>query len=238
MYKFLPSKLKSNLYKNYMWLKFLYNNCVALLEKRKVSYSDFSEDLILESIFEGLTGSYVDVGAGHPVIGSNSYLFYKKGWDGITVEPIKLHNVLHRLKRRRDLQINKLIGESKDKVKFYEFNPTQLSTNSDSQYKDMIAKGMKERRTYYLDSISINDVLSKVKNNEYFLTIDCEGYEYRILQGAEQTIRRCRPVIVIEQKPHDAYSKQYGQFAAVALLQEWGMIKLDQVRDDWIMGWR
>jgi hypothetical protein len=71
-----------------------------------------------------------------------------------------------------------------------------------------------------------------------YIKIDCEGFEYRVLQGAEQTIRRCRPVVVIEQKPHDAYSKDYGQFAAIALLQEWGMIKLDQVKDDWIMGWR
>ena len=71
-----------------------------------------------------------------------------------------------------------------------------------------------------------------------YIKIDCEGYEYRILQGAEQTIRRCRPMIVIEQKPHDAYSKQYGQFAAVELLQSWGMSRLDQVKDDWIMGWR
>ena len=83
MYKFLPSKLKSNIYKKYMWLKFLYENFVALLRKSKVSYSDFKEDLILEGIFGSLTGSYVDVGAGHPVIGSNSYLFYKKGWSGI-----------------------------------------------------------------------------------------------------------------------------------------------------------
>ena len=181
MYKFLPSKLKSNIYKKYMWLKFLYDNFVALLGKSKVSYSDFNEDLILEGIFGSLTGSYVDVGAGHPVIGSNSYLFYKKGWSGITVEPIKLHSVLHRLKRGRDHQINKLIGESKEKVRFYEFNPTQYSTNSQTQYKDMTAKGMKERRTYYLDSISINEVLSKVKNKEYFLTIDCEGYDYEII---------------------------------------------------------
>jgi hypothetical protein len=42
---------------------------------------------------------------------------------------------------------------------------------------------------------------------------------------------------VIEQKPHAAYSKEYGQFAAIELLESWGMIKLDQVKDDWIMGW-
>ena len=59
-----------------------------------------------------------------------------------------------------------------------------------------------------------------------------------MLQGAEQTIKRCRPVVVVEQKPHDAYSKQYAQHAAVELLKSWGMIRLDQVKDDWIMGWQ
>ena len=80
-----------------------------------------------------------------------------------------------------------------------------------------------------LDSLNLDNV--------DYIKIDCEGYEYRVLRGAEQTIKRCRPVVVIEQKPHDAYSRDYGQFAAIGLLQEWGMVKLDQVKDDWIMGW-
>jgi len=232
MYKFLPSKLKSNIYKNYMWLKFLYNNCVALLEKRKVSYSDFSEDLILESIFEGLTGSYVDVGAGHPVIGSNSYLFYKKGWDGITVEPIKLHSVLHKLKRGRDLQINKLIGESKDKVKFYEFNPTQYSTNSQSQYKDMIAKGMQERQTYYLECVSINEVLSKVKNKVYFLTIDCEGYDYEIIRMIKWNLIYKPKVIVFEKISNPIQAKEIHQLLSV---QSYSLTKKTKINNIYLL---
>ena len=70
-----------------------------------------------------------------------------------------------------------------------------------------------------------------------YIKIDCEGFEYRVLQGAENTIKRCRPIVVVEQKPHDAYSDQYGQHAAVDLLKTWGMIRVDQVKDDWIMGW-
>jgi FkbM family methyltransferase len=70
-----------------------------------------------------------------------------------------------------------------------------------------------------------------------YIKIDCEGFEYRVLQGAEQTIKNHRPVVVIEQKPHDAYSQEYGQFAAIELLKSWGMIRLDQLKDDWIMGW-
>jgi hypothetical protein len=71
-----------------------------------------------------------------------------------------------------------------------------------------------------------------------YIKIDCEGFEYRVLQGAKETIQRCRPVVVIEQKPHDMYSQHYGQFAAIGLLEDWGMVRLDQVKDDWIMGWQ
>lgn len=101
--------------------------------------------------------------------------------------------------------------------------------NSGHSHLDPNTMGAGDVQVVRLDNLNLHDI--------NYIKIDCEGYEYRILQGAEQTIRRCRPVVVIEQKPHDAYSKQYGQFAAVSLLKEWGMVKLDQIRDDWIMGW-
>jgi len=101
--------------------------------------------------------------------------------------------------------------------------------NSGHSHLDPNTMGAGDVQVVQLDNLNFHDI--------NYIKIDCEGYEYRILQGAEQTIRRCRPVVVIEQKPHDAYSKQYGQFAAVDLLKDWGMIKLDQIRDDWIMGW-
>jgi FkbM family methyltransferase len=74
-------------------------------------------------------------------------------------------------------------------------------------------------------------------DNVDYIKIDCEGFEYRVIQGGEQTIKTYRPIIVLEQKPHDAYADQYGQHAAVELLKSWGMVRLDQVKDDWIMGW-
>lgn len=93
---------------------------------------------------------------------------------------------------------------------------------------DSIGQGDTEIRT--LDSYDFNDIS--------YIKMDCEGFEYRVIQGAEQTIKRCRPVVVVEQKPHDAYSSDYGQYAAIDLLKSWGMVVLQQVKDDWIMGWQ
>jgi FkbM family methyltransferase len=101
--------------------------------------------------------------------------------------------------------------------------------NSGHSHLDPATMGTGDVQVIRLDNLDLHEI--------NYIKIDCEGYEYRILQGAEKSIRLCRPVVVIEQKPHDAYSKQYGQFAAVELLQSWGMTKLDQIRDDWIMGW-
>ena len=35
-----------------------------------------------------------------------------------------------------------------------------------------------------------------------FIKIDCEGYEDRVIEGASDTIKRCRPTIIVEQKQH------------------------------------
>ena len=101
--------------------------------------------------------------------------------------------------------------------------------NTGHTHVDPDSMGQGDTQIIRLDNLNIADV--------DYIKIDCEGFEYRVLQGAEQTIKHCRPVVVIEQKPHDAYSQDYGQFAAIELLQRWGMTKLAQFKDDWVMGW-
>ena len=77
-----------------------------------------------------------------------------------------------------------------------------------------------------IDSYALNDV--------DFVKLDCEGYEARILQGAEQTIKRCKPVILMEQK---VLSKRYGHEVhhTQNLLAQWGYRVARHLSKDVIM---
>jgi len=70
-----------------------------------------------------------------------------------------------------------------------------------------------------------------------FIKIDVEGYEKRVLLGGEETIRRDKPVIVIEQLGHEErYSEE--RDSATTLLKEWGAVELiPQQKGDYFMGW-
>lgn len=54
-----------------------------------------------------------------------------------------------------------------------------------------------------------------------FIQFDLEGYDYFAIQGAEQTIKRFKPVIMVEDK---GLSKKYGveQGAVISHLESWG----------------
>ena len=54
----------------------------------ELSYSQNLEDYHLSLAFAGQTaGTYIDVGAGHPIADNVSFWFYERGWQGIVVEP-------------------------------------------------------------------------------------------------------------------------------------------------------
>ena len=70
-----------------------------------------------------------------------------------------------------------------------------------------------------------------------FLKIDCEGYEYFILKGAERTVRRDQPCIVVEQKPRKGSMYGLDDREAVKLLQSWGAQLRFEISGDFCLVW-
>lgn len=69
-----------------------------------------------------------------------------------------------------------------------------------------------------------------------YLKIDCEGYELQVIKGAVETIRKCRPVIVVEQKPRKL-GENFGIVGtpAVDLLKTMGYVVHREMSGDYIM---
>lgn len=70
-----------------------------------------------------------------------------------------------------------------------------------------------------------------------FIKLDCEGYEAFALQGAEKLIARCKPCIVVEQKPGKAQKFGLKETEAVTWLQEHGAVLRKEMAGDYILSW-
>ncbi|TFW30732.1 FkbM family methyltransferase, partial [Duganella callida] len=67
------------------------------------SYAPQFEDLLLwRALRQVADGRYLDVGAGDPLAGSVTQLFYERGWRGINLEPAHGHLRQLRIARPAD----------------------------------------------------------------------------------------------------------------------------------------
>ncbi len=68
-----------------------------------------------------------------------------------------------------------------------------------------------------------------------FLKIDTEGYELFVLKGAEQTLRKYKPVIIVEQKPGNGERFGLDDIAAVTWLETLGYKLKREYHGDYIL---
>jgi FkbM family methyltransferase len=71
--------------------------------------------------------------------------------------------------------------------------------------------------------------------NVDFIKIDVEGSELSVLRGGEDTIKRCKPIIIVEQKPGHAQRFGFGETAAVPYLISLGYRCVKELSGDFIM---
>src|SRR5438477_7725063 len=91
--------------------------------RMELSYSQNLEDYHLSLAFAGqTTGTYIDVGAGHPIADNVSFWFYERGWQGIVVEPQRSLIELYARVRPRDSRVCGLVGQRCGQAAFYVFD--------------------------------------------------------------------------------------------------------------------
>ena len=151
------------------------------------SFSFNGEDSVLAKYLPEVVGNYLDIGSGHPTRGSNTFLFYKRGWAGTTIDPLKKIHRLHQRRRHRDRQINACIGISEDQneiVIFYKYSADDFSTTSENRYLELLKRGVTPTSILKLPTIRIKELQLRASPlDPFFLDIDIEGSEFEVLKS-------------------------------------------------------
>lgn len=167
------------------------------------SYSQFGEDIVLQHLLPDQVGTYIDIGSGHPIVGSNTYLLYQRGWSGVLVDPIETNISESRETRPRDVCIQAACGqESTEVVTFYEYDIYEYSTTSAERVLELTKLGHLVTKTYTVESVNVNDLLAKTTNKSpLVLCIDVEGAEFNVLRQIKWDMFSPEYIVVEEWNP-------------------------------------
>lgn len=148
------------------------------------TYSQEGEDLIIRRLFPQKKGFYVDIGAFHPMLYSNTYLLYNKGWRGINVEPNFDNFLLFKKYRRNDINVFTGIHKANRSFFYYTFEQPALNTFDGTISQKRVKEGYPVKECIEIPCITLKELFNQYldKNQEIdLLTIDVEGLEKEVL---------------------------------------------------------
>jgi hypothetical protein len=171
------------------------------------SFSQSGEDVIVDVIFrfKNLGGvSYLDVGAYHPILISNTYYFYLRGCRGVLVEPNGAMCAQLRAVRPDDVTLEAAIGApATGEADYYVLSEPSLNTFSkeEAERRQRESQGqitIKEVRK--MPMLDINAVIDEhFQGAPAFVSIDAEAFSEPILRSIDFT--RIRPTVLCVETP-------------------------------------
>jgi FkbM family methyltransferase len=179
------------------WLKYEVLNGHA-----RRSFSQEGEDLILARMLEyesGVPNVYVDVGANHPKRFSNTYVFYRRGWQGIAIEPDPDLARRFAARRPRDRVVEAGIAEKSGALTYFRFSDPAMNTfdpvlasarEADARWQ------LVERRTIPVRTLaSVLGEHASLAREIGFMSVDVEGFDLCVLRSNDW--ERFRPRFVM-----------------------------------------
>jgi len=171
-----------------------------------LSYAQNAEDVRLRRAFEGQPkGFYIDVGANHPINDSVTKHFYDIGWTGINVEPSPEPYELIVKHRTRDINLNVGCSDSDGSLTLHvgRGRATGMSTMTDGEAAVHRSKGF-EFDVITVPVTTLASICTEHVGDRQidFLSIDVEGHERAVLEGADFSRFRPRVVVIEATRPN------------------------------------
>ncbi len=165
-------------------------------------FAEYYEDYVLAQVFaETRQGTYIDVGANHPIHRNVSAYFYGRGWRGITIEPNPDFIPLYKRLRPEDRHLPIGVGDVTAKLTFHRFalpdgtDASLVNTFDDAEAAKLAKLGVvvedSDVEVLTLDSVLKQHPLPEIS----FLSIDVEGFEKQVLSGIDLKVHR--PIVIM-----------------------------------------
>jgi len=165
----------------------------------RIHWSQSGEDIILGELLPESKGMYVDVGAAHPRLGSNTYSLYRRGWSGVLVEPNPRSAAELRKARPRDRVIQAAAGATSGSVDITLFESDYLSSIDLATTTERAEAGETIEQVISVPLVTLAELdLAAQPNQPSLLSVDCEGADLAVLQGNDWECFRPRIVCVEE----------------------------------------
>ncbi|WP_019939041.1 FkbM family methyltransferase [Bordetella sp. FB-8] len=180
----------------------------ALSDWHSSSYALEGSDLILASLLRNVKrGTYIDIGANHPIYISSTYAFYQKGWRGLAVDGNASFSSAWAQVRPDDIFVEGLVSDAERDVDFLIFPDHTMSSidpetsgryaarfnRSEVQVERRRTSTLRQLRDIYLPTHEI-----------HLLAVDVEGEDLKVLAGADLATM-CPGVIAVETKNCSLY---------------------------------
>lgn len=180
---------------------------LAELRALRVSYSQFAEDLLATSLlgYERVDGLYVDVGCFDPIRFSNTYVFYRRGWRGVCIDPSPVAASAWNRTRPRDRFENVGIASSCGELtylcssRYPACNKLMRSDEAEAPQTDIFDERLRvpvERL-----EVVLARRLGAAGSHIDLMSVDCEGMDLDVLRSNDFARFRPRVMIVEDHEP-------------------------------------
>lgn len=156
---------------------------LAQYKNKEKYFSQFGQDVFLDKIiFDGKKdGFFIDIGANHPSVLSNTLFFEQLGWKGIAFEPQE--KLCGLWKERKTVCYNMALGDTECEIEFAEYE----GDSGNHTLAGVASRlGKFASKKYMVKQRRLGNVLKELKIEKVdFVSMDVEGYEMNVLRGID-----------------------------------------------------
>ncbi len=187
--------------------------------KKNVKYSQRDEEEVILANAPDL-GRFLEIGAFHALVFSNTRALFERGWSGALIEPspecfiglMKEYGEIPRIKL-----INALATPNSDALTKFHASPDAVGTAVEKSY-DTWKNGAKFT-SIYVPAIPINKIIATLGIMAEFISIDTEGTSFQILQAIQLDVVGCN-LVCVEKDESTAVMSAYFESVGFKVIHE------------------